>query len=613
MSFLPTTVSLLTPGWLLLIPVAATGLVYAYRRRGRGPSITVGTTFLLKQLARQSSFRRTFAPPIRFFFELFLLTFLLLIAAGIAFRGGERQIAIVVDNSFSMFTQVLSRAPSISRLEIATTEVRELLTSLSPFTKVSLYASAPELHLLTDKGVAPATALAALDTLHGAFASDRLDADLSPLLNNRALESVYVWSDRGLPPPSSIPTPQALQLHSLNFGEHSNNIAVTGLRIVRAGGSSTEVQLEARVTAFSNAATSVTVALRRHIGSPEPIAAAQQVVTLGPGETQSVRFNGIKRADAYSVAISTGPSRSPSDRNALIEDDVGFISASSARRTIQVVSPKKLTELGLQQINSFDFQEGSGTVQGNSLQLFHQTMPSTLPNTDALIIAPPAGRGAFAIAQTMKDVIPTRWIDAHPLVTYAKLDLLLLPEARPIEGPTWARAVVSSSSGALLVAGEYRGHRYIVAAFELLPFEGKRSPLLSVLTLNCLQWLSNATLDAGYSTPFSALPGAEISAIITPQGARAAIARDASEGVRLTEVGLYRIIRGSNEEALLPVSFFDERESDLRNQSPLMLSTALEEQAPEPLRPSTTLAWIALVILLGDMLLQLLRRKEARE
>lgn len=613
MSLLPSTVSLLTPGWLLFIPVAAAGLVYAYRRRGRGPNVQVGTTFLLKQLARQSSFRRSFAPPARFFFELLLLTFLLFIAAGVVFKGGERQIAIVVDNSFSQFARVLNRTPTVSRIDIAKAEIRELLLSLSPFTTVTLYTSSPELRAVTDVGVSPTTALTALPSIAGAYAGDRLDTDLSQLLGNQALQGVYVWSDRGLPNLGTTPPPPALQLHTLTFGEHPNNIAITGLRLVRSGAAPEETSIEARLTAFSSMNTPVTAVLRRHIGSPEPITADQKAITLRSGETQSVRFSGVKRADAYSVALLTGTSNAPSLQNAIIEDDVAFISSAPSRRTVQVTSPRKISELGLQQIRSFDFQESGAGQDRTALQLFHQTMPATLPNSDAFIIAPPAGRGTLDVSSVMQNVTPTRWIEAHPLVTYAKLDLLAIPEARPIVSPAWALEVVSSASGGLLVAGEYRGHRYVVSAFELLPFEGKKEPLLSVLTLNCLQWLSQSTLDSGYSTPFSALTDSEITAIVTPRGTRQTVAPTSTETPRLTDVGLYRITRRRNEETLLPVSFFDERESDLRSQAPLMLSTTLVEPRSEALRSSSVFAWIALMILLGDMAFQLLRRREARE
>jgi hypothetical protein len=58
--------------------------------------------------------------------------------------------------------------------------------------------------------------------------------------------------------------------------------------------------------------------------------------------------------------------------------------------------------------------------------------------------------------------------------------------------PDSAAAILHSQYGALLCAGEEGGNRYAIVGFELFPFDGIKSPTLSVLTLNILNWLFHA-------------------------------------------------------------------------------------------------------------------------
>ena len=53
------------------------------------------------------------------------------------------------------------------------------------------------------------------------------------------------------------------------------------------------------------------------------------------------------------------------------------------------------------------------------------------------------------------------------------------------------KSIINSEQGSILFAGESRGFRFAVLGFEIFPFEGSKTPALSVLTLNLLNWLAN--------------------------------------------------------------------------------------------------------------------------
>ena len=61
------------------------------------------------------------------------------------------------------------------------------------------------------------------------------------------------------------------------------------------------------------------------------------------------------------------------------------------------------------------------------------------------------------------------------------------------EVPLWAQPVISSERGPIVIAGESHGVRLAAVGFEILPFEGARTPATSILSLNMLSWLLSST------------------------------------------------------------------------------------------------------------------------
>jgi hypothetical protein len=61
--------------------------------------------------------------------------------------------------------------------------------------------------------------------------------------------------------------------------------------------------------------------------------------------------------------------------------------------------------------------------------------------------------------------------------------------------------VVTTNAGPVLVAGEHNQKRVAAVGGELFPFEGRKRPLLSILTLNLLKWISGSSIETGFSLP----------------------------------------------------------------------------------------------------------------
>jgi hypothetical protein len=64
--------------------------------------------------------------------------------------------------------------------------------------------------------------------------------------------------------------------------------------------------------------------------------------------------------------------------------------------------------------------------------------------------------------------------------------------------PPWAQELISTTKGAVAFAGEIEQKKYVALGFELLPFEGKKSALTSILALNIIKFLSESGADVGF-------------------------------------------------------------------------------------------------------------------
>jgi len=188
--------------------------------------------------------------------------------------------------------------------------------------------------------------------------------------------------------------------------------------------------------------------------------------------------------------------RDPADAISL--DNQGYVVNNPSSGSIVVISEIPPAALGLSQLSDYSFiPEGPKASPGSAKTIFHRMVPKTIPSSPSLVILPPEGplpwKGGEVLRPPQSSALEiSRWTETHPIARYTQPQLLSIPSARVLVCPDSAAAILHSQYGALLCAGEEGGNRYAIVGFELFPFDGIKSPTLSVLTLNILNWLFHA-------------------------------------------------------------------------------------------------------------------------
>ena len=212
----------------------------------------------------------------------------------------------------------------------------------------------------------------------------------------------------------------------------------------------------------------------------------------------------------------------------------------------------------------------------------------------------------------------TGWAESHPLARYLNLPALKITTAEPLLAAPGMEAIIRSTAGNLLAAGELNGQRMVASGIELLPYEGAASPLISVLTLNIFDWLSASGLASGYRAAGSPL---EISSDLATAGYLGGerlfdgAQHDRTLGsVELPRPGLVRLDYRTGAPAILAVDFFDERESNLLLPQRVLLPAdeATAQDTGGAALMHRGLAAVTLLLLMLDIMLTLARAARHR-
>jgi len=183
----------------------------------------------------------------------------------------------------------------------------------------------------------------------------------------------------------------------------------------------------------------------------------------------------------------------------------------------------------------------------------------------------------------------------------------------PLTRPDWALELISTDLGTAAFAGTYRDRNYLVLGFEIFPYQGRKSPVLSILTLNILKWLSGESLADSSLSVFDRItsvqdinevlyldsPGAEIRTV-----EQTALQSD-NEQFFPNSPGLLLIKSKKANPLYRAVNFFNDSESNL------LINSALDIPDPDGAFVSTRdkqlltkgIVLLALILMLLDMIL----------
>ncbi len=503
------------PRYLALIG-AVPILVFAYLRRREARAITVSSLLILKHLTRKVSRRRRFKPPLTFFLELLALLLLAAAAAAPLLRGAEKNFALIIDTTMSM----AASSEQGSRIELARRRISEWLTIEDERTaRYTVYSSAPLLTQQGEQGLSAREAIALTQQLTPTITSDSLDSQALELAQSGEFDTVVIISDRQWVKENSPAREMnggETEILALPVGTPVANLFISQFTVGSPGLDTASLSAEVTVSQAgpptqSPATTNATVVLERVDGvSAPPIQIGSIAVTVNSDSPRLVVFP--LPTDLPRGAFLRSRLIVDSKSNALAEDDIAW--ATNDRRGTQswlLIRPEAnhdslgLEKVGPVSISALSPEEyarlSTEELKSFALLIFDRTSPVVPPQNSTLLIVPPERNSLFPTEGIAENPEITSWIEDHQITSYLKLPLLDVQTAVIFRHPLapWVKAVVNAEAGPIVVAGESQGFRFAATGFQLLPFEGLKTPVVSVLTLNLLGWL---TSDQAFSPSY---------------------------------------------------------------------------------------------------------------
>lgn len=592
------------PLFLAAIPLATALLVYIFRTRGMARPVITSTLFILSKLPHYQPHRRRFVPPLQFWLELAACLLLALAAGGLFVSDLGKRVAIVLDTSKSMSAL---QSDNQTRLETARRIAEADIAQSEPYTKFAVFTADTTLTQRGSSGVDTPRLVSArearvlVDEAQQSFAADTLASLVAPLVSSGEYDHVWIYTDkefegdtvdprvRVITVPSDLSTLNNVWIESLSVAgdkkvdpNGGGNQLVARLSAVRKGSDLTEIPVEVATRCF-NVRDSSSFSLPR------------VKMSVRSGETVVVKLGEVTGAWSYCSAQLSTTLKAASD--AIILDNEAWIANSADKNEVTLVSSLTSNELGLTQL-PFEFvrPDNSATFDGTRQAIYHRTVPSSTPrqapSAQSLIILPPSGaalwdNGSVSRA-TLRNVEITRWDESHPLLRYVKPPLLSIPQGVAISCPRSAQAIMHSSAGPLVCAGEDRGARYVITGFELLPFDGLRTPTVSIFTLNVLRWLFEShgvagagSGDNGAQVGFVKLPpGADAATVIAPHESELKPSA-AGNSVFVPAPGVLALRPHGSETSsaeLIAVNAFSREESDVATQRMISVPIAHRER-----------------------------------
>ena len=592
-------IALTTPLVLASLPPLAGIFIYAYLRHGRGKKVTVASVMFLRKLPRISSARRKLHIPWKLILELACLVLLLLGLAGLYREQLGTRVVVIVDNSLSSGALLRANGEAVlaAELRLAKSEISNLDSSAL----ITLISTSPLSRELSSAPVSISQAGQLIEKIEAGFGSDGLDGLLARYLGDPQIDQVLVFSDRRV---QGEQISKRLRLFNpLSTEDSRQNIALSKLNLFEGEGG--KYGVEALVSSYASQSYNGELLLQNVLLSGETRDLGRQTFTLAPHSSQTVRFATIAEAKAIKLSIVGAKDISSQVLNALPDDDFGFLTREISGTDILLVGPVSAQALGLQGLRGLKFNWlDSKSLTAQALEagqknargiIFHRVAPATLPQKSSLFIVPPGDSVLFPHAKESEGGPVSRWNATHPLLKYINLATLSLKRSTTFSMPPWGEQLLSLPQGIVLFGGETHGNKYVVSGFELFPFEGKSSPVLSILTLNLFNWLFDASGSSTSFEPGALVPQSEnvVSINLIPQNL------DLKIGQVVPRPGVLVVTNNKGDTELSAFNFFSPTESDLESAAPISLALSADSvkssRQAEPLKIFLALLLIGLL------------------
>jgi Ca-activated chloride channel family protein len=571
-------VSFLAPIALALSALAIPIIIF-YMLKLRRREVTVSSTLLWQMALRD---RQANAPWQRLRRNLLLLLQLLILAALIlALARPARSVpalasgssVIILDASASMNATDVSP----TRFDAARRAAQDTIDALPVNAPVTIIIAGQQPQVIasaeTDRNEIKRALDAARPTNGAANWNAALALAAGALSRQADQPTTIIISDGGLP--QNLP-PLPGEVRYLPIGQANNNVSIAALslRPTKDG-----AELFAGVTNHGDADRPVIFSLYRG----DTLLSAQ-ALDLKAGETQPVILSDLPREPAIYQAKLSRPNQVAQPFDALSLDDAAFAvnNPAGSRRVLLVSQGNVFLEQLLaavpdvQAFRAIPQKDGSLTMPQDEfdLYIFDSLVPDELPFKPTLFINPPQNP-VLRVSGVFSDTTNARVIDS-PVTRAVNWNDVHVREAKQIDPPQWARTLVESDGGPLVLVGDTGVRRVGAITFDLHDSDLPLQVTFPILLVNLINYLAPGRT---FDVPDGVSPGVSVIIRPDPSVSTVAIASPSNEVFTVRpaggdvvfkdtqELGAYGVTLISGDQQTIDyfaVNLFDPAESNIR-------------------------------------------------
>ena len=503
----------LTPIALALSALAIPIIIF-YLLKLRRREVTVSSTLLWQMVLRD---RQANAPWQRLRRNLLLLLQLLILAALIlalarpalsvpAIASGSS--VIILDASASMNATDVSP----SRFEAARRAAQDAIDALPADAPVTIVVAGQQPQVIasaeTDRNEIKRALAEAQPTNGAANWNAALALAAGALSRQSDQPTTIIISDGGLP--QNLP-PLPGEVRYVPIGQASDNLSISALslRPTKNG-----AELFAGITNYGDVDRSVILSVYRGDALLN-----SQLIEVKAGETQRVILSDLPREPAIYQAKLSRPDQAAQPLDALPLDDTAFAvnNPAGARRVLVVSNGNVFLEQLLAAIPDLQafraIPQKDGTLQMPQdqfdLYIFDGIVPDDLPFKATLLINPPQNP-VLRVQGVFSNTANARVIDS-PVTRDVNWSNVHVRAAKSIDPPQWAKTLVASDGGPLVIVGDTGVRRVGAITFDLHDSDLPLQVTFPILLVNLINYLAPGR---SFNAPDGVSPGNSV--IIRP-------------------------------------------------------------------------------------------------
>lgn len=456
----------LAPLALLSLLIAGPIIIAMYLLKLKRQEQQVSSTFLWKQAIRDVEAN---APWQRLRFNWLLLLQLLLLAL-LAFALARpffqtsgiagRNLIVIIDRSASM----AAVDNGSSRLEAAKRQAATLIDQLPDGGRATIIAAGGTMEVPASSSNDRRQLRQAIDSIQISLSGSDMASALalaSALAARESESEVAIISDGNLTLPADLTVPATVRYFPIGSTTANLAISATALQPSAVG-----QRFFAQATNYGDQKTS----RRMDVYLDGRIANAYNI-ELDAGASRAITLDvpaGVQVAEAR-LSVDAA-------QDALALDDSGWaVSVAGQQARVRVVGPgNRFLETALGLLPGIQVQTVPAatstfteTIAEVPVTVLDGVIPPTLPPGNLLFIAPPRSTEYFSVTGEIERPLPRPVPGDDQLLRNVSIANTNIFKAVRIAPGAWARVIIDSDGGPLLIAGERDGRRIVILSFAL--------------------------------------------------------------------------------------------------------------------------------------------------